>query len=115
MLKPDNRYRTLKTKQDTTDYVSFEGMLTLGDQGKFFIGDGSQKIFPITYTSTTTNYSGLPTLFIQKLFDLKSTRYPYWAIRPLGPQPGKSLNRTVFPKENIKLKIYYTRATLENQ
>ncbi len=115
MLEPNNRFKTLKDKQDTTDYLSFGGLITLGDQGKFFIGDGAGKIFPVDYSSTTTNYSCLPTLFIQKLFHLKSTRYPYWAIRPLSPQPGKSLNRVVFPKDNIKLKIYYTRATLENQ
>jgi len=115
MLKADNRYKTLKTNQDTLDYVAFNGMLILGDQSKFFAADDQGGVFPFVYSSTNANYSGAPTLFFQKLFDLKKDRYPYWALRPLAPQPGKSVDRVVFSKENIKLKLFYTRATLEKQ
>ena len=90
-------------------------MLYLGDQGKFFAAISQGTLLPIDYSSTNSNYTGFPTLFVQKLFDLKSKRYPYWALRPLTPQPGKSVDRVVLPKDNIKLKMYYTRATLENQ
>lgn len=115
MLEPSNRFRILKDAQDSLDYVLFGGTLTLGDQSKFFVAQEPGKIFSANHSSTNNNYSGLPTLFVQKLYDLKSKRFPYWAVRPLSPQPGKSVDRAVFPKENIKLKIYYTRATLENQ
>jgi hypothetical protein len=115
MLESNYRYKTLKDAQDTLDYIAFGGTLTLGDQSKFFVSQEGGRTFSINHSTTTNNYSGLATLFIQKLFDLKSKRYPFWAIRPLNPQPGKSVDRAVFPKENITLKIYYTRATLENQ
>lgn len=115
MLRSTNRHTSLASRQDSLTYVSFGGMLALGDKSKFFAGQGTGVPLSIEHSTSTNSYNGLPTLFFQKLIDLKSTRYPYWALRPLDPQPGKSVNRAVFPKENIKLKIYYTRATLENQ
>lgn len=115
MLKTNNRFRTLATAEDTTDFVSFGGLLTLNDKSKFFIAAGQSTILSLDYSATSNSYNGYPTLFFQRLFELKSKRYPYWAIRPITPQPGKSLNRAIFPNDKIKLKIYYTRATLENQ
>ncbi len=115
MLRSNNRHAALASKQDSLTYVAFNGMLIIDNQSKFFAAQGPGTILSIGHSNTTNAYSGLPTLFVQKLIDLKSTRYPYWALRPLNPQPGKSVHRTVFPKDNIKLKIYYTRATLENQ
>jgi hypothetical protein len=115
MLRSNNRHAALSSQQDSLTYVAFNGMLTLGDQSKFFAATGPGSILTIGHSTTANTYSGLPTLFVQKLIDLKSTRYLYWALRPIIPQPGKSVDRAVFPKDNIKLKIYYTRATLENQ
>ena len=57
-------------------------------------------------------YKTYPTLFFQRLFNLKQNQYPYWAFLPSTPPAGKAVNRTVFQKDNIKLKIYYTRSTL---
>jgi hypothetical protein len=79
------------------------------------VAPDQDQFFSMSYSSTKNLYSGFPTLFVQKLFDLKSTQYPYWALRPYDPQPGKSVNRLVFPKDKIKLKIYYTRSTLDKQ
>ncbi len=115
MLKSDNRFKTLKNNQDTTDYLAFEGLLTLGDQSKFYVALDQGKVLPLNYLAETNSYNGIPTLFIQKLFDIKQTRYPYWSIQSLNPQPGKSVDRSVFSKDNVKLKIYYTRTTLTNQ
>jgi hypothetical protein len=115
MLRPNNRFKTLTNLQDTTDYLLFQGLIYLGDQGKFLAAESQGTLLETKYSSTDLKYNAFPTLFVQKLFDLKSSRYPFWALRPLTPQPGKSVDRVVLPKDNIKLKIYYTRATLTNQ
>jgi len=115
MLRTNNRFRSLTNAKDTVDYINFNGKLALGDQLKFFVAQDLGQIFSLDYSATNNVYSGFPTLFVQQLFTLKSTPYPFWALRPSNPQPGKSVDRLVFPKDNIRLKIYYTRATLDNQ
>jgi hypothetical protein len=117
MLRANNSFKTIKNAQDTVDYINFNGKVTLGDQLKFFVAKDEGATFSMDYSSTTNTYNGFPTLFFQQLFNLKSKQYqyPFWAIRPGDPQPGKSVDRLVFPKDNLKLKIYYTRSTLDNQ
>ena len=115
MLRLNNRLRNFNTAQDTVDYINFNGKLALGDQLKFFVANDQGQISSLNYSSTKNTYSGFPTLFFQQLFELKSKPYPFWALRPDSPQPGKSVNRLVFPKDKIKLKIYYTRSTLDKQ
>lgn len=117
MLRLNNRFKTFTNAQDTVDFINFNGTLTLGDELKFFIAkdEGQGQIFSLNYSSTNSRYSGFPTLFFQRLFDLKTIQYPHWALRPSDPQPGKSVDRLVFPKDKIKLKIYYTRSTLDKQ
>jgi Domain of unknown function (DUF4270) len=117
MMNSSNRYETLNTAQDTINFISFNGNLTIGDKSKFFIsqGQGQSVIMPLIYSATNKTYSALPTMFFQQLYNLKSTPFPYWALRPLNPQPGKSVDRVVFPRDKIKLKIYYTRALINNE
>jgi hypothetical protein len=115
MMRSNNRFTTFATSQDTLDFISFNGMLTVGDQSKFFVAQTQGQILSLNYSAEDNAYLGLPTLFVQQLFDLKSKRYPFWALRSLNPQPGKSVDRLVFPKDKIKLKIYYTRANVDNQ
>jgi hypothetical protein len=117
-LLSNNRYKTFSSTQDTTDFLSFNGTLTVGDQAdqaKFFVANGPGEISLLNYSAEDKAYRGFQTLFVQQLFKLKSTRYPFWALRPFNPQPGKSVDRLVFPKDKIKLKIYYTRADIDNQ
>ncbi len=113
MLRMNNRYKTYNP--DSLDYFSFKGMLALQDQLKFFVVQDDGQPLTLNYSSTENVYSGFSTLFTQKLFDLKSKRHPFWALRPSSPQPGKSVDRVVFPKDKIKLKVYYTRPTLDKQ
>jgi hypothetical protein len=112
LLRPNNRYMGFKHKQDTTDYIAFNNTLSLGDDLKFFIGKDQGGIFTVDYDATKNLYRGFPTLLFQRLFDLKSTPYPFMALRPSDPQPGKSVNRLVFSKDRVKLKIYYTQPNL---
>lgn len=115
MLRTNNRYTSLASNQDTLTFKAFSGLLIMDDNLKFFAAERTGTKLSLEHSTTLNSYNGLPTLFFQKLIDLKSTRYPYWALRPLNPEPGKSVHRTLFPKDKIKLKFYYTRATLENQ
>lgn len=111
-LRPNNRYKFIETKQDTLDYISFNGSLVISDLGKLFAANDVGSLLSLPYSSTDQTYVGYPTIFFQKLFDLKTTQYPYWAVVPINPPQGKAVNRTTFSKDNIKLKIYYTRGTL---
>ncbi len=116
MLRSNNRFKTIKNDQDSLDFINFNGKVAIGDQLKFFIAKDEGATFSMDYSSTTNIYNGFPTLFFQKLYNLKSEqRFPFWALRPGDPQPGKSVDRLVFPKDKLKLKIYYTRSTLDNQ
>jgi len=114
MLRTNNRFKILSNAKDTTDFIGFNNKLILADQSKFFLANDDGSAFSMAYSATDNTYSGFPTLFFQQLFKLKSTnKYPYWALRPYNPAPGKSVDRLVFPKDNLKLKIYYTRSTLD--
>jgi hypothetical protein len=113
LLRPNNRYKSFRVKQDTTDYLAFKNTLTLGDELKFFVAQDQGGIITFNYNASKNAYTGFPTLFFQRLFELKNTPYPFMALRPSDPQPGKSVNRLVFPKDGIKLKLYYTRPNIQ--
>lgn len=113
LLRNSNRYKSFENKQDTIDYINLNGVVTLGDELKFFVGLDQGGILNMNYNSTNRTYIGYPTLYFQRLFDVKSVRYPYAALRPSDPQPGKSVNRVFFPKDRIKLRLYYTRANID--
>jgi len=116
MLTEKNRYKTLQTRQDTIDFVNFNGTLVLGNlanddlQASLFAANDQGSLLTHTYSTNNNSYTGsYPTLLFQKLFDLREKPYPYWALMSSSPPFSKSVNRTVFQKDNIKLKIYYTR------
>lgn len=119
LLRTNNRYKVYVEDADNPevpdpDYANLNGVVTLGDELKFFVALDQTGILNLNYNSSDNTYIGYPTLFFQRLFDLKDPRYPYIALRTSDPQPGKSLNRLVFPKDRIKLKLYYTRPTLSD-
>jgi len=74
-----------------------------------FFAAGDQIAF-LPYSSTSASYKGLWTLFFQRLSekDSQKSRFKYFALYPTGP---KTLNRVVFPKSSIKLKVFYTKST----
>ncbi|MDZ7648523.1 MAG: hypothetical protein U5K54_15780 [Cytophagales bacterium] len=111
LLGLDNRYNELDTRQDTLDFISFNGLLKVADLSKQFVSDDQFKVFSMTYSSFNNSYSGFPTLFFQQLFTLRQKRYPYWAIVSNDPPMGKAVTRTRFSKDDIKLRIYYSRST----
>ncbi len=122
MLTDNNRYKVLKNQQDTLDYISFGGMAVFGIIANpdltrsLFAATDQGDLLQLEYSATNKAYRSYPTIFFQKLIALKEKKYPYWALISSNPGPGKAVNRTRFSKDNIKLKIYYTRPTSnENQ
>ncbi len=108
MLRSNNHLKKLTTARDTADYFLFEGYLANNINSLLLAEDGGN-VLEMKYTATTQTYLSFPTLFFQKLFNNKANKFPYLAIIPSNPPNGKAVNRTVFPKDGIKLKIYYTR------
>jgi len=108
LLRSNNHYKTLTTKQDTSDYLAFKGYLN-NNVNNLLVTEDDRNILEMTYNTTNQSFNAYPTLFFQKLFELKENPFPYLSIISSNPPMGKAVNRLVFPKDNIKLKIYYTR------
>lgn len=118
MLDENNKFRkmTLTADKDSAEYVSFQNKIILGT---FLNNDANTAPYAITdvstllglgYSDDDDKFVSYPTLFMQQLYALKDERrYPYWALTAISPTSTKTVNRAVFNKDNIKLKVYYTR------
>lgn len=115
MLTDNNRYKFTKTEQDTLDYIAFNGLVVFGVFANpdlttaLCAATDQRELLQLVYSTTDKSYRSYPTMFFQKLIELREKPYKYWAISPSIAPPGKSVTRTIFPKENLKLKIYYTK------
>jgi len=71
----------------------------------------------LSTTEGTSRYAGFLTDFTQLLYQTRNEedRFQKFAIVPLSPGFGKSVNRLIFNKNNVKLKIYYTTPVLDLQ
>ena len=132
VLKDNNRMKVYvaKNEQDAQDYLSYQGLLRydVGFQSSPAIVD-SDSVFYATDKSNVLNYSSkdnsykmLMTLFTQRLTvpSENVTKFKYFVLHPAAQNPSispaaqsglKSVNRVIFPKDKIKLKIYYTKPT----
>jgi hypothetical protein len=65
------------------------------------------------YSSANKQLTTFASLFVQSLFQNKSqtNRLPYIALFPVKPAMNRSVNRTIFNKNSIKLKLAYTQPT----
>lgn len=120
MLDENNKFKKLRTEQDTTDYIAFENKLLIGTlisndavTAPYAISDVTS-LLGFSYSATDDKMLSFPTLFFQQLYALREKRYPNWALTTLTPISTKTVNRAVFNKDNLKLKIYYTRPNSEN-
>jgi hypothetical protein len=116
LLRNNNRYKTYVEDPENLqtpdpDYVKLNGVVVLADELKFLLALDQGGVMNMGYNSSGNSYNSFPTLFFQRLFDVKDARYPYIALRASDPQPGKSVTRFVIPKDGVKLKLYYTRPT----
>ena len=124
ILQSDNRLKKVKSHQDTLDISAYNprfpahpGTLTL-DNGTYVDSDLAMTVLGDTdaflkYSSEKKSYDGNFALFFQQLAIVRDgvPRYQYFAIYPSTPSmPNtKSVNRVIFPKDNIILKVYYTK------
>ena len=87
------------------------------DGTRYFIG-ATDAGGSLQYSAEESRLSGFYTLFAQSLFGDKNDedgtvnedRIKYLALYPVNPPLGRSVTRTAFSKENVSLRIYYTRA-----
>lgn len=124
ILQSNNTLKKVKTLQDTLDISAYNprfpahpGTLTL-DNGSYVDSDLALNVLGdvdayLKYSSEKKSFDGNFALFFQQLSIVRDSvpRYQYFAIYPSSPSmPNtKSVNRVIFPKDNIKLKVYYTK------
>lgn len=93
--------------------------LPISSQSEYYYFASTDGSVPatISYDDDDNAYSGFMTLFAQSLFMNKNdgegvneNRLKYLALYPADPPAPRSVTRTVFPKDNLRLRIYYTRA-----
>jgi hypothetical protein len=93
-------------------YETLSGVIINEPDSAFYLeGDRSPQM---SYSSSDRTYSGSYTLFLQQLAITAENkrRFQHYILSPSTPSPNtKSLNRAVFHKNNIKLKIHYTKPT----
>ena len=99
------------------DLASDYFVLTSQSEYYYFASTDGSVPATISYDDDDNAYSGFMTLFAQSLFMNKNdgegvneNRLKYLALYPADPPAPRSVTRTVFPKDNLRLRIYYTRA-----
>ena len=123
---------SLTKPQDQKDLVAYNGFLRyditisnaapIVENDSVFYASGDRSDL-LTYSSTNNSYSGVMSLFFQQLTldDETRTKFKYFVLYPgsqstsipAGQNGSKSVNRVVFPKDKIKLKVYYTKPTTQ--
>lgn len=111
ILSDDNRFRSVKTQQDTAALTSYNqtvnsGFIVLDDARR-----GDQLV--LAYSEKDKTYSAFMTLFLQELYKKRTTGplLSTMAIFPISPAMGKTVDRSSFHQDNIKLRIYFTVPT----
>ena len=130
VLKDNDRMKRYHpdVPQDVSDYQGYKGFLqfdfatpttspVVESDSVFYANDRS----PILgYSSNNNSYAASLTLFFQQLTLADSkTKFRNFVLYPYSqtakiPKPqsaAKSVNRAIFPKDKIKLKVYYTKPT----
>jgi hypothetical protein len=121
-LKDNNYFANSRVSGDIDAYKNYH-----------FISDGSyfsvqadnpsqtNQFSVVSYDTDENRFNGYMTLFAQSVNDNKNDddginekRLKYIAVYPNSPFISRTVNRTVFHKDDIKLRITYTRPTQSN-
>jgi hypothetical protein len=101
----------VETLEDTTTVTSYNQTLS----SSFAVLDDFQRgdQFILSYDEEKHTYNGFMTLFLQELYKKRNTGplLTSLAIFPVTPAIGKTVNRSNFHKDNIKLRVYFTVPT----
>lgn len=114
-LNSSNRFVNFYSAVSTEATFPLYPSMTKDEEGYYIIGQSldsnvSGSFFDLLYNAETKKYTCDLTDFFQTLHDVTDEEFEYsdFAIVGSNPQLGKSVNRVIFNKDNIKLKIYYT-------
>jgi hypothetical protein len=102
-----NKAQHLADSASVTQYAGQMGVIA----GMFTPLGSDGTIFTLKRDEDNPYYNGFLTRFAQEIFrtNPNKERFRYFALYPEDPQVGKSVNRLIFNKDNIKLRVYYTR------
>jgi len=128
VMKENDRYVDYRIQEDS---ALVQGYSVITDTRHYYVSSdlvtsSTPIASSIIYNSSSGIYSGYLTLFVQSLFKNKNnpveSRLRYLGLYPATTitgqnvsSVGKSINRSIFSKNNIKLKVYYTSPTIPNQ
>lgn len=129
VLKENNNSYAFGTKnsQAVKDYSLFKGFIipefnsspfgVVVDNDSTFtaVGDQGAAYAQLVYSKVGKKYNSYITRFLQQVYikDENKTQLQYFGLYQ-APSFGKSVNRVIFPKNNIKLRIYYTLPTVKD-
>jgi hypothetical protein len=115
VLNKDNKFKK------NVDLIpsTYQGSVLFDNDGFVNLVSDTRTSFSMKLTNTDGiyRYSGFLTEFTQLLHRTKNEedRFRSFAIVPLSPGFGKSVNRLIFNRNNVKLRIYYTTPVLDKQ
>ena len=118
ILDDENQFKIDNTEQDALDILTYGFTVSsrASQTGSYIILDDTrQAALNISYNATDKKYNGFCTLFLQELYKNRRNSEPIFstmALFPNSPSIGKSVSRVAFNKDSVKLRIYYTRPTL---
>jgi hypothetical protein len=134
VLETNNRMNqfSLTSPQDQIDILAYKGFLRydiptqnsapIVENDSVFYVSGDRADY-LTYSSSNLSYSAVMTLFFQQLTldDDTKTKFKSFILYPgsqassvpAGQSGSKSVNRVVFPKDKIKLKVFYTKPSTQ--
>ncbi len=122
-MKENNQFLNYAVKPDTTIYLPYTRSATLlkEAEGNHFVvrSDNTSSASGMALDLIEDKYGSYATTFTQDLFRLKTSqgqlrenRLKYLAITPVIPPLASGVNRTIFNAGDVRLKIYYTKPTL---
>lgn len=121
-LNASNEFINFNSAVDTDATFPLYPSMTADEDGWYVIGQKINQLvtgsfFDLIYNAENQSYTADLTDFFQTLYEVKDAEFRYTNFALVGfapqkvgtaPRIGKSVNRTVFNKDNVKLKIFYT-------
>lgn len=125
----NNQFFNLFVNDDREFLTGYEQLFS---EGRYYTAGGDFNLSPSTstalipasqgqsvvlsYLESENRYTGFMTLFLQNLFEnkTKEDKIIYISLNAASPAIGKTVNRVVFDKSSVKLKIYYTIPVSDN-
>ncbi len=129
VLKEDNKFYKYQkfNGQSVKDYTLYNFFINpdnasglgvaIDNDSTFTVIDDRLSYFQLNYSKSGKKYNGYLTRFLQELYnkDEGKTKLTTFALNAVQPTPvAKTVNRVVFPKDDIKLRVYYTVPTIKN-